>query len=384
MTKLPKILKHKLAKRHRENALRELNSTSELVDFSSNDYLGFSKERKISEMASNILLRARDYGNGATGSRLLSGNHDLYPNLEDYLSKYHSAEAALVFNSGYDANLGFFSTVPQRGDFVVFDELSHASIRQGIQLGNAKSYKFKHNDIDDFIGKVRRIKEDSRFKESNIYVATESVFSMDGDSPDLDALVSYCSDAQIHLVVDEAHALGVFGKGLVQELGLEEKVFARILTFGKSLGIHGAAILGSKELRDFLVNFCKSFIYTTGLPPHTLSTILAAYHYMDDEHGIEKMGVLKDNIAYFKGIVQKKELTPNFTASCSAIQICNIKGNDRVKSLSKELRDSGFDVRPILSPTVPKGTERLRFCIHSFNTEKEMEGVLEIVKSTLS
>lgn len=329
------------------------------------------------------MARTKGEGNGATGSRLLSGNHELYTILENYLSEYHNAEAALVFNSGYDANLGFFSTVPQRGDLILYDELCHASIRQGIQLSHAKSYKFQHNSVDDFLANLKSLKADVKFKESEIYIVTESVFSMDGDTPDLSALASYCKEAGIYLVVDEAHALGVFGKGLVQELGLQEEVFARILTFGKSLGVHGAAILGSKDLKDFLVNFCKSLIYTTGLPPHTVSTILAAYHFMSGENGLKRMEALKANISYFNQVVQEKGLRPHFIKNDSAIQICRIKGNARVKNLSMDLEHSGFDVRPILSPTVPRGDERLRFCIHSFNTDKEMEGVLEIIKSTL-
>jgi len=383
MAKLPKSLQRKLAKRQSENAFRALKSKSGLIDFSSNDYLGFSRENEISEKAGGLMARTKGEGNGATGSRLLSGNHELYTILENYLSEYHNSEAALVFNSGYDANLGFFSTVPQRGDLILYDELCHASIRQGIQLSHAKSYKFQHNSVDDFLANLKSLKADVKFKKSEIYVVTESVFSMDGDTPDLSALASYCKEAGIYLVVDEAHALGVFGKGLVQELGLQEEVFARILTFGKSLGVHGAAILGSKDLKDFLVNFCKSLIYTTGLPPHTVSTILAAYHFMSGENGLKRMEALKANISYFTQVVLEKGLRPHFIKNDSAIQICRIKGNARVKNLSMDLEHSGFDVRPILSPTVPKGDERLRFCIHSFNTDKEMEGVLEIIKSTL-
>lgn len=318
--------------------------------------------------------------NGATGSRLLSGNHGLYTRLEAYLSEGYNADAALVFNSGYDANLGFFSTVPQRGDLILYDELCHASIRDGIQLSNAKAYKFKHNRMDDLAGQLHKWLGKPGNRDSEIYVSTESVFSMDGDSPDLAALVAFCEEHNLHLVVDEAHALGIFGKGKINVLGLEKKVFARIITFGKALGVHGAAVLGSINLKDFLVNFCRSFVYTTALPPHTLAAILGACYFFDEKHGVQSVRRLKDNIAHFKSAVLKNGLSTHFIESNSAIQSCIMAGNEKVKSLAHSLEENGYDVRPILSPTIPKGAERLRFCLHAFNTKEEILGALEVVK----
>jgi 8-amino-7-oxononanoate synthase len=180
------------------------------------------------------------------------------------------------------------------------------------------------------------------------------------------------------LVVDEAHALGVFGEngeGVIQSLGLQDKVFARIMTFGKGLGCHGAAILGSLELKTYLINFARSFIYTTGLSPHSVASILVAYQQLSNE--IVVLEQLKRNIIYFNQEKTQMGLKPLFVYSKSAIQCAIIPGNEKVKSIANQLQDKGFDVKAILSPTVPEGQERLRFCLHSYNSEKEILDVLQ-------
>ncbi|SDD60749.1 8-amino-7-oxononanoate synthase [Pricia antarctica] len=448
MVEFPKKLKEKLLARTGDKTLRSLPERNTLVDFSSNDYLGLSRNGEIFERASQILSEKHIVQNGSTGSRLLSGNHPLYTELEEKLAEFHQTESALVFNSGYDANIGFFGAVPQRGDIVFYDEYIHASIRDGIKMGNAKSYKFKHNDLGDLKKREQAERRRSLFgtKEkrgqaerklpktelrpsrlipgkageaevplpntAEVYVVTESVFSMDGDSPDLKAFAEFCQENKYHLVVDEAHAIGVFGKcgeGLVQELGLQHTIFARIVTFGKAMGCHGAAILGSIILKNYLVNFARSLIYTTGLPPHSVATITASYEYllMSDNaaDGTPRHRIVRDlseKIKHFNfeletpalstsnapsiGNVKGGDLTspagvlkPIFIPSTSAIHCCIIPGNERVKKIAEKIREKGFDVRPILSPTVPKGQERLRICLHTFNTEKEISEVLQLL-----
>ncbi len=402
MTRFPKKLQKKLARREAQNALRHLPQENSLVDFSSNDYLGFSKNREIAKNATERLSKAGIVKNGATGSRLLSGNHKLYDDLEEILLKFHEAESALVFNSGYDANIGFFSAVPQRGDIIFFDEYIHASIRDGIKLGNAKSYKFKHNDINDL--KLKCDAERSRKvlggpNEREIYIVTESVFSMDGDSPDLKAFTEFCTEHNCHLVVDEAHAVGIFGEkgeGLVQRLGLQNQIFARIITFGKAMGCHGAAILGSKELKRYLVNFARSLIYTTGLTPHSVAAISSAYMHLDSNQKAQNR--LMENIVFFNSKLETLALSeiervnlvspggrlkPFFIRSNSAIHCCVIAGNEKVKSIAEKIQNTGFDIRPIRSPTVPEGQERLRICLHSFNTKEEIQTMLEIISSSI-
>ena len=374
MKQFPENLSAKLATRKENKSLRQLPLTSDLIDFASNDYLGLSKSEAIFDETHHYLLGKNLKINGATGSRLLSGNHRLYEETENYIAQFHQSESALIFNSGYDANIGFFCSVPQKGDLILYDELCHASIRDGIQLSNAKAYKFNHNDFEDLEKLILRN------QNSVIYIVTESVFSMDGDCPNLEELFSVSTKHKCYLVVDEAHALGVFGskgEGFVQMLGLEDHVFARIMTFGKGLGCHGAAILGSVELRDYLVNFARSFIYTTGLSPHSVATILIAYqHLQNDSSPILK---LRENIIFFNQQKNLLSLKPLFVRSKSAIQSAIIPGNEKVKTIANQLQEKGFDVKAILSPTVPEGQERLRFCLHSYNSKKEISEVLALL-----
>ncbi|SEF50290.1 8-amino-7-oxononanoate synthase [Flavobacterium urumqiense] len=376
MRKFPENLSAKLERRKQNNALRQLPLSSKGIDFASNDYLGLSKSKTIFYETHRYLIENNEIQNGATGSRLLSGNHKLYLETENFIAQFHKSESALIFNSGYDANVGFFSSLPQKGDLILYDELCHASIRDGIQLSNAKAYKFNHNDFEDLERLILRN------QNSVIYIVTESVFSMDGDTPNLEELVRVSDKYNCYLVIDEAHALGVFGstgEGLVQMLGLQELVFARIMTFGKGLGCHGAAILGSQELRDYLVNFSRSFIYTTGLSPHSVATILVAYqHLKNDSAPILK---LRENIVFFNQQKNLLSLKPLFVRSKSAIQSAVIPGNERVKSIANQLQEKGFDVKAILSPTVPEGQERLRFCLHSFNSKEEISEVLRFLST---
>ncbi|MEP7092804.1 MAG: pyridoxal phosphate-dependent aminotransferase family protein, partial [Flavobacterium sp.] len=338
----------------------------------------FSKSETIFKLAHHYLIENDIIQNGATGSRLISGNHYLYQISETFISQFHESESALIFNSGYDANVGFFSALPQRNDVILYDELSHASIRDGIVMSNAKSYKFNHNDFEDLERLILK------FPDTTIYIVTETVFSMDGDSPNLEELVGLSEKHNCYLVVDEAHTLGVFGEkgeGLTQYLHLHNRIFARIMTFGKGLGCHGAAIVGSLELKEYLVNFARSFIYTTGLPPHSVSTILTAYQHLESKK--ETIEKLRQNIVFFNQQKNMLGLKPMFVRSKSAIQSAIIPGNENVKRLAQQLQDKGFDVKPILSPTVPEGQERLRFCIHSYNSEEGINQVLELLRNLI-
>lgn len=380
--KFPENLSQKLETRKQNNALRQLPASSDKIDFASNDYIGFSKSETIFNQTHQFLTANNYIANGATGSRLISGNHELYAITENYISKFHQSENALIFNSGYDANVGFFSSVPQKGDFILYDELCHASIRDGIQISNAKSYKFQHNDGEDLERLILRCHTEPS-RGAQIYIATESVFSMDGDTPNLEELIQLSEKHRCYLVIDEAHALGVFGdngEGLIQSLQLQDKVFARIMTYGKGLGCHGAAILGGDELKSYLVNFARSFIYTTALSPHALATILIAYGQLSDAKSIS---ALRHNINFFNQQKQLSGLKPIFVRSKSAIQSAIIPGNDKVKNIALQLQQNGFDVKPILSPTVPEEQERLRICIHSYNTAEEISSLMACLQSLL-
>lgn len=354
-----------LSKRINSDSLRNLPKENGLIDFCSNDYLGFAKSCDVAIKIMN---------SGSSGSRLISGNSDLYERTEKLVTEFHNGEAGLIFNSGYDANLGFFSTIPQRGDTIIYDSLIHASIRDGVRLSNAKSFSFLHNNLTDLKNKIKKA-------EGNIFVVVESVYSMDGDEAPLEEICEICEDGDHHLFVDEAHSTGVFGnrgEGKLVKLGLEKKVFARLHTFGKAIGCHGAIIVGSHLLRNYLINFCRSFIYTTALPAHSLHSINNCYAKL--WNGYSGIEVLKSRIEYFKGQVKNTDLFNRMMLNQSPIQCIIIKGNDKVKYVSSELAKEGFNVKPILYPTVPEEKERLRICIHTFNTEAEIKKLVKTIE----
>jgi len=385
MTGLPNKLDQKLQERSAKNALRKLQTVTKKVDFASNDYLGMAKDEMVFHGAHKLLIDRGIFQNGSTGSRLLSGNSTLYEETEQLLAAYYKADSALIFNSGYDANIGFFSSVPQRTDVVVFDEYIHASMRDGIRMGTAKSLKFKHNDLDDLASVLQRVRKDSD-GGTECYVVTETVFSMDGDSPDLERLIMLCKEYQCKLILDEAHAIqGV--DDTIEDHSMkefrDEVLFARIVTFGKAIGVQGSAILGRTDLKTYLLNFARSIIYTTALPPKTIASILTAFQSIETAEVKERKKGLKENILIFTEEVNNLKLDKFFIPSNSAIHSCIVPGNSKVKMIAAVLQEKGFDVRPILSPTVPLGQERLRFCLHSYNTPNEIKEVLSILGNAI-
>lgn len=379
MEKFPNNLSKKIEKRILENEFRNLFSSKGMIDFSSNDYLGFANSKIIFEEALKATPTLSGAINGATGSRLISGNYTLYNEVEPLLCKIFNADAALIFNSGYDANIGFWQCVPQRDDIILFDEWVHASIREGIRLSLAKSYKFKHNNLEHLKSLLKKFNNKD---VSNIYVVTESIFSMDGDTPDLLPMANLVQSQGGYLVIDEAHATGVAGKrglGFIQDLQIEALVFARLITFGKALGAHGAAVLGSQKLIDYLTNFAKSFIYTTALPPHTLATIKVVLQCLDNNFYKEEIKKLKQNINYFKTKVVLLKEPIQFLNNDYAIQVLILGEVNATLKIASMLNKNGISVIPIRYPTVPKGQERLRICLHSYNTKEEIDLFFEIL-----
>ena len=381
MAAFPKKLQARLDARHGDGNFRELPVPSGRIDFTSNDYLGLARLPRVpSALTPGAELR------GSTGSRLLSGNHPVYEQAEQKVAEFHRAGAALIYNSGYDANLGLLSALLQRSDFVFYDSRVHASIRDGISLGHARSYRFRHNSLASLQETVHKVLGPLRPPDAEVYVVTESVFSMEGDGPDLPPLSAYCAENGFRLILDEAHAAGVIGpggRGAAVSMGLEDAVFARVVTFGKALGCHGAAVLGSQRLKEYLVNFSRSLIYTTALPPHSLESILQAYNMLESEAGTRAMKALHELLACFEEEVGKAGLKQYFTPARGAIFSCLPGGNQRTRLIAAALQQAGYEVRPILSPTVPEGQECLRFCIHSYNTPGEIQEVLSILGGKL-
>ncbi len=352
-------LQDKLNKRIDEGTLRSLSSFDGYIDFYSNDYLGFSKLKSTSDAPTF----------GSTGSRLISGTSKEALKAESYLAEFFESKAALVFNSGYDANLGFFSSIPQRGDLVLYDEFIHASIRDGVRLSFANSKSFKHNDLNDLESKLAQF-------EGVKYVVVESLYSMDGDISPLLKISELCEKYKVYLIVDEAHSGGVFGengKGLVYQLNLQSKIFARLITFGKAFGSHGACILTHQNVKDYLINFSRSFIYTTALPPEAYSRIVSI---LQNELIEEEQKNLYENIAYFRSKIDSKKCVSD---EKSPIQLIKIGDIVKTKVIAEKIQAINLAVKPIFSPTVPVGSEGIRICLHSFNTKEEIDKLIQVL-----
>jgi 8-amino-7-oxononanoate synthase len=315
---------------------------------------------------------------GSSGSRLLTGNSVAAETLETTLADFHRAEAALLFNSGYTANLGFFGAVPRRGDTILYDAASHASVKDGIRSSFATAYSFRHNDLADLEKRLMRA-------TGEVFVAVEGLYSMDGDQAPLRELAALCQARGLHLVVDEAHTNGIYGlngEGLVAELGLEEAVFARIVTFGKALGSQGAAVLGPAVLRDFLLNTSRPFMFTTALAPLNIVALTAAYALLPALQAERRQlfalsEQLKSKLAAVPGLhvgPDSHVIHPIFLTQA---------GPQRVRAVAAAVQQAGFDLRPIVAPTVPAGTERLRLILHSYNSEAELDALAATLRGLL-
>ncbi len=362
------FIEKKLEERRQAGIYRSLKITGGMVDFCSNDYLGFARSPILKNKIDEEINRNEHALNGSTGSRLLSGNSAYAEDLEKSIAALHGSDAGLIFNSGYDANVGLFSCLPQRGDTIITDELIHASIIDGARLSYANRYTFKHNDLISLEGKLKHA-------TGNCFVAIESVYSMDGDTPPIDEILKLTEKYNAHLIVDEAHAVGLYRFGIITpELSL--RIFARIVTFGKALGCHGAIVLGSSLLKNYLINFARSFVYTTAQSFHQLAAIKMSYELMQEASA--EITSLKNNISLFKQKIVPNDVYPLINSD-SAIQCLVLSSNEKAKEVALNLQNSGLDVRAILSPTVPKGSERIRICLHSFNAESDIVLLTDIL-----
>lgn len=355
---MDKKLHLKLNKRETENNLRKLDCFQGMIDFISNDYLGLSK------------VKANCLSSGATGSRLITGNSVEVEAAESILADFFNWEDALCFNSGYDANLSLFSTIPQKGDIILYDQFIHASVRDGIRLSLAKSYSFQHNDLAD----VERLL--SKHKDQTIYIAVESLYSMDGDFCPLAKLVELTKKYNAYLIVDEAHSCGVFGeqgRGLTNELNLDADIFIKLVTFGKAYGGHGAVVLCEKDMKKFLINFARPFIFSTALP-------VSSYQFMSTivfNKSIEKAkNRLIKNITFFRTLIQSDELSSD---AKSPIQILRKNKMEELTVIENNASWTNIGLKVIKSPTVAVGSECIRVCLHAFNTEEEIVLLAEII-----
>lgn len=366
--------REKLAKRSQLGTLRELKQRSPyLCDLTSSDYLGFARSpvlrRTIWEAYS------QEYDNhelrlGATGSRLLTGNSEEAVELENFIATTYNADKALIYNCGYMANLGLLTAIAQENDTIIYDSEIHASTKDGIKLSKARSFPFRHQDLGHLEKRLRKISPGS-------FVCIESVYSMSGDIAPLEEICALCEQFGHYLIVDEAHGLGIIGEkgeGLVSARQLESKVFARVLTFGKAPGVHGAAVLGSSLLCEYLVNFSRAFVYTTALPYYSLVTIGCSLRALSKAHK-ERAHLLELTKYFHERACQFGNIKQTGTPICPVI----IPGVDKVQQASSALLDAGIDVRAILSPTVNQGKEQLRIVLHAFNQKAQIDALFDVL-----
>ncbi|OTA83783.1 hypothetical protein M434DRAFT_83676 [Hypoxylon sp. CO27-5] len=401
-----------LARRKSLGKLRRLtNAPPNSVDFSSNGYLSLStnpviQEAFLSRLQAEVATSENRNGIrrnsilGSGGSRLLDGNSSFAESLETKIAAFHNAEAALLFTSAYDANTGLFSSVPQPGDVIVYDELIHASVHEGMRLSRAtKRIPFAHDSISETRSLdevLRQLSRDERISscKTNVFICVEGLYSMDGDVPLLKELVEtvdrHLPSRNSYIIVDEAHSVGVFGdngRGLVCQLGLEDRIWARVLGFGKAMGCAGGVVLCSSITRSYLINYARSLIYTTSMTFTSLISIDVVYDYLMSGQSKPLRENLRTLIHYtyhqlytlcarlrpgrhilhIEKVPSISPIIPVFTAS--------------PRSLAEHCQRSGFMVRPIVAPTVPAGTERVRVCLHSANTIGQINGLCRAIES---
>lgn len=369
------LLSDKLKARESSGMLRSLRIAENKIDFCSNDYLGFARSAALRDAIR--VAEADHHSVGSTGSRLLTGHSALADRLEAQIAAFHASDTALLFNSGYDANVGLFAALGRMAATIVYDGLIHASVHDGMRLSKAQCIPFQHND-------PKHLEQVLASLSGHTIVAVESIYSMDGDACDLLAMVEVCERYDAALIVDEAHAVGIFGeqgRGLVHWHGLQHRVFARLVTFGKSLGCHGAAVLGSDVLKQYLINHARPLIYSTFTSPHSLISIKCAYDMLSEQDFSNLkictlIALLRAELSQLEGV----HLTP----STSAIQGLIVPGAVRCRAVAQQVWEDGFDVRPIVAPTVSRGSERIRICLHEFNTEEEILSLVGSLKRAIS
>ncbi len=369
-SKIEQSFEGKLRKRQWKKTYRTLPKDEGRIDFSSNDYLGFATDGLLE----NIRPTEQPLS-GSKASRLIAGNTLYHENLEKTIATFHRAECGLLFNSGYDANVGLVGCIAQEGDTIIYDELCHASIHDGLKLSRGNPIPFLHNDLADLALKLKEA-------QGNIFLITEGLFSMDGDFSPLKKIVELCQNWNVGIIIDEAHSTGIVGeqgRGWVSHLGLEEQILARVHTFGKAMGCHGAIVLGSDTLRNYLINYARSFIFTTAMPLHSVQYIKKAYDVLLETNRIEQ---LNDNILLFTSSLNQRA-KHLFLPSSSPIQSLVLADASLTREIAHQLQSEGFDVKPIVAPTVPKEKERIRICIHAFNQKDHIIGLTTTINTIL-
>jgi 8-amino-7-oxononanoate synthase len=326
------------------------------IDLSSNDYLGLSGHPFVKQRMSYAVLAE---GCGSTGSRLLRGQRNCFTQVEQRFARWKGTEASLYFGSGYLANIAVMSTFLQEGDVVFSDELNHASLIDGLRLSRSRRVVFAHKDIDE----LARLIERERPTAGQKFLVTESLFSMDGDEAPLAEYAALCRATGTALIVDEAHAVGIYGargSGLIEEIGIEDDVFVSINTAGKALGVAGAFVAGSRWSIDYLVQTARPFIFSTAPPPAVCAAIEAALDCVKQEP--QRRSKLIESSVFLRELLSAEGVSVG--AGMSQIVPVIIGDSEQAVLIAESLQAAGFDVRAIRPPSVPQGMSRLRISVN--------------------
>ena len=371
-----RAIRKALREREKAGLLRGLEAAPGGVDFCSNDYLGLARDRRLRGRIAALAAESAA-PQGATGSRLISGNHPEIEALESRLAGFYSSEAALVFSSGFAANLGLLASLGGVVKTLVCDRFLHASAIDGGRLSGAKRVIFAHNDMRDLKARLGEL-----HSGETAAVAVDTVYSMDGDFAPLGQIAVLAEEHDAAVLVDEAHANGVLGpagRGGVVAAGLQDRVLARVVTFGKALGLQGGAVLCSKDLRDYLVNFARSFVFSTGVSPLWAASVRTVYELLPELNAEREQ--LLGNVSYFRERVA--ESAQPWLPSESWIQCLRVPGARRITRVGGIVRNRGLAALPIRAPTVPAGEERIRVCLHAYNTREEIDLLFSAVDEAL-
>ncbi|MEG2237631.1 MAG: 8-amino-7-oxononanoate synthase [Akkermansia sp.] len=350
------------------HGLARMSDGALVVNLASNDYLGLAHHPALIEA---MVRGLRDYGTGSTASRLVTGTRMAHTQLEEALAELKSAEAALSFSSGYTSSVGIIPAIVGKGDFIILDKLSHASLIDGAKLSGAEIHTFLHNDPVSLRLQLTRARDKS--PNSTILVVTESIFSMDGDRAPLSEIVEEKDVAGALLLVDEAHGFGIIGErgaGLVSECGLSQRVEFQMGTLSKSAGLSGGYVACSRAWADLLINSSRSFIYSTSPAPALAVAALEAVHLISSHEGDEKRQNLSQ-LAHQLASSWQQENRP-----MSSIFPYIVGENEEALALSNHLLQQGYLAPAIRYPTVPKGTARLRITLTAAHSPQQVAGLI--------
>ncbi len=379
--KINSFINKKLKEISRNNQFRKINDVQRkpknqitingknAISFSCNDYLGLSLNRSVIKSAEAAINK---FGVGAGASRLITGNNYLYSLLETKIKKFKKTSACCVFGSGFLANIGVISSLMNKKDLVLIDELSHASTFLGAKLSGARVMKFKHNDVDNLEKRLYKF----RNKYDKCLILTEGVFSMDGDiSPQYDISVLK-KKYSASFMLDDAHGLGVIGDGTGSNSLFKKKPDIDIYlgTLSKALGAYGGFICGKKNLINFIINRCRSQIYTTGLPPSVLAACIKSLEIIQNNKSLIKKP-LENAIFFSKKLGLETPVSP--------IVPIVLGDENKTLNLSRYLNRNGYIVGAIRPPTVPKGTSRLRVAFNSSHTKLQIKNLANLIKNKL-